>query len=117
MVDLLYTNAHHFWFAVIVDKISYAFGFVVVPAVRNALLSEIFPTSHRATAMGILGAAGTIASFFFLTLEPSLFAHFGNHYDAIPIVSAFSLLTPLLLLGLPETAGKRLDDVAPERER
>ncbi len=80
----------------------------------GALSTEVFPTSHRATAQGWLAAAGVLGATAGLVL-------FGAIRDASGsfVVGALAVAVPCALaatayLALPETRGLELEQSAPE---
>ena len=74
----------------------------------------MFGLYHRATAAGVLGGVSTLSMSAFLAMEPLFYRHFGSHYNAIPFMALINLFAPFLVFLLPESAGKKLDEVAPE---
>lgn len=82
--------------------------------VFGTLSTEVFPTSHRATAQGWLAAAGVLGATTGLAL-------FGAMSDAVGsfVVAALVVAVPCALaaggyLLLPETRGLELEESAPE---
>jgi AAHS family benzoate transporter-like MFS transporter len=80
----------------------------------GALSTEVFPTSHRATAQGWLAAAGVVGAAAGLLL-------FGAVSDAMNsfVVAALAVCVPCAVaamgfLLLPETRGQELEESAPE---
>lgn len=80
----------------------------------GALSTEVFPTSHRATAQGWLAAAGVAGAVAGLVL-------FGAISDAASsfVTAALAMCVPCAVaaigfLLLPETRGKELEESAPE---
>ena len=81
-----------------------------------ALGSELFPTSYRSTASGVRAAVATLGGALGLWLEGSLFAVTGSHSEAITLMLAAVLVSPLLVaLFLPESARLELEEISPER--
>jgi putative MFS transporter len=80
-----------------------------------ALGSELFPTAYRSTASAARSIVATVAIASGLALEGVLFAIFGTHGDAIRAMAWCALASPLLLLlFVPETAGRELEEIAPD---
>jgi MFS family permease len=80
----------------------------------GALSAELFPTSLRATAAGVLTCAGVLGGVLGLLgfgLLIDLFDGFGR---AAIVVAAPVALTALLFALLPETRGMELEESAPE---
>ncbi len=82
----------------------------------SALASEMFPTSYRSTASGaraVLAAAGATLG---LAAESVLYGVVGSHWTAITLLASVFLAAPLIVgLAFPETAGRELDEISPER--
>jgi MFS family permease len=81
----------------------------------SALGSELFATSQRSTASGLRSIVSTVAIATGLAVEGSLFVLFGGHAQAITAMAWCALASPVILLALvPETAGRVLEDIAPD---
>lgn len=79
--------------------------------------AELFPTSHRSTAAGARLGLATLGGAVGLALESALYGLTGSHWSAISILLGAALLAPLLVwLTLPETAGRSLEEIAPEHD-
>jgi len=77
---------------------------------------ELFPTSYRSTAAGMRAGLGTIGAVLGLSLESALYAVLGSHWLAISLLACFALMGPaIVLLAFPETSGRSLDEISPER--
>lgn len=77
--------------------------------------AELFPTRLRATALGVRMLVGTIGGALGLALESVVFGWTGSHGSAVMVLAGLVLLAPLVILGfLPETAGRSLEDIAPD---
>ncbi|MGB1087977.1 MAG: MFS transporter, partial [Alphaproteobacteria bacterium] len=91
------------------------FAFFAASTSVAALTGEIFPTSYRATASAMRGLIGAVGAGIGLMLQSELYEITGNHAEAIVWLLA---LVPVgmvaTLLFLPETAGRNLEDIAPE---
>jgi MFS family permease len=84
----------------------------------SAVGSELFPTSHRSTASGARQTMSTTAAAFGLWCEGALYVQTGSHAGAITTMLAVAPVAPLVVaLFLPETAGRELEEISPERER
>lgn len=78
--------------------------------------AEMFPTSHRSTAAGGRQLALTLGSVFGLALESVLFAVFQSHWTSITILLCLMFITPVIVhFAFPETSGRDLDEISPER--
>lgn len=78
--------------------------------------AELFPTSYRSTAAGARVVVATIGGSLGLALESMLYSILGSHWEAISLLAALAVLGPLLvMLTFPETSGRTLEEIAPER--
>lgn len=83
----------------------------------SALGSELFATSRRSTASGVRSIVATLAIAGGLAVEGSLYAALGGHAAAITAMAWCALASPLvLMLFLPETAGRELEEIAPDED-
>ena len=88
---------------------------VGVDVLFGALGSELFPTSYRSTASGVRAAVGTVAGSAGLWLEGWIFPLAGGHAEAITWMLGLAWIAPVVvLLLLPETARRELEEIAPE---
>lgn len=77
--------------------------------------AELFPTSYRSTASGARAVIGTVGAALGLAVESLLYRALGSHWEAITLMLAGALLGPLIVaLAFPETAGRTLEEIAPE---
>jgi sensor histidine kinase regulating citrate/malate metabolism len=61
---------------------------------------------------------GTLGAAVGLALESALYTWLGSHWTAVSALLVLTLLVPLIVaLGFPETAGRSLEEIAPERTR
>ncbi|MGE0826289.1 MAG: MFS transporter [Candidatus Binatia bacterium] len=82
----------------------------------SAYCSELFPTSYRSTAAGMRAVVGTIGGSVGLVLESVLYGVVGSHWTAISLLASVAVLGPLIVAGtFPETSGRTLEEIAPER--
>jgi putative MFS transporter len=78
--------------------------------------AELFPTSYRSTAAGVRISVWTIGGSVGLVLESLLYDMLGSHWRAISLLAAFAVLAPLIVaVTFPETSGRSLEEIAPER--
>lgn len=78
--------------------------------------AELFPTSYRSTAAGARVVIATIGGSLGLALESVLYGVLGSHWQAISLLAALAVLGPILvILTFPETSGRTLEEIAPER--
>jgi putative MFS transporter len=83
----------------------------------SALGSELFPTSYRATASAARTVISIVAGLAGLVAESALYATLGGHASAIVWLAAVAPIgIAPLLLSIPETALRELEDIAPETE-
>lgn len=83
----------------------------------SALGSELFATAYRSTASGMRSIVGTVAIAAGLAVEGTLYVALGGHGEAITAMAWFALAGPLvLLLFVPETAGRELEEIAPDED-
>jgi len=77
--------------------------------------AELFPTSYRSTAAGARAIVATLGGVVGLALESLLYRALGSHWEAITLMLCGALLAPLIVaLAFPETAGRTLEEIAPE---
>lgn len=77
--------------------------------------AELFPTSYRSTAAGARAIVATLGGALGLALESLLYRQLGSHWAAISVMLCGALVGPLLVaLAFPETAGRALEEIAPE---
>src|SRR5712691_6300453 len=77
---------------------------------------ELFPTSSRSTAAGMRLVFVTLGGSLGLLLESLLYGVFASHWVTICALATLAFPGALLVATcFPETAGRTLDDIAPER--
>ena len=92
------------------------FTLLGVNVVLAAYGSELFPTSYRSTAAGVRIIIATVGGSLGLMLESVLYGVYQSHWPAISTLVLIMLFTPVLVaLVFPETSGRTLEDIAPER--
>lgn len=83
----------------------------------SALGSELFPTAYRSTASGVRSIVSTVSISAGLATEGFLYTSLGGHGPAITAMAWCALASPVLLLALvPETAGRELEEIAPDED-
>jgi MFS family permease len=77
--------------------------------------AELFPTSQRSTASGARSAAANVGAVTGLALVSVLFGVLGSNWTAIIALACLCGVAPLLIRAtFPETAGRTLEEIAPE---
>jgi MFS transporter, putative metabolite:H+ symporter len=77
--------------------------------------TELFPTRYRSTATGFRAIAATAAGIFGLTAVSLLYPIFDSNWTSIAVLCVISLIAPVMVwLFLPETAGRRLQEISPD---
>ena len=95
-----------------IGRIFMALGANVTLSVRGGIVS----TSSRATAAGLRLVCVTLGGSVGLLLESLLYRVVASHWVAISALTVLALLGALLVARcFPETAGRTLEDIAPER--
>ena len=114
-------------FSVVASWVGIIFAATGLGVLIKALGSELFPTSYRSTAAGMRLAMATLgggAGYYAESMiYPYALASLGGTEGAAQLAHAVAitwmlplLLVPLLLLAtIPETAGRELEEIAPER--
>jgi hypothetical protein len=81
----------------------------------SAYGAELFPTSFRSTAVGMRIVFVTLGGSLGLILESLLYDVLESHWVTICVLATLALLSALIIaMSFPETAGRRLEDIAPE---
>ena len=84
--------------------------------VLGAFGNELFPTSYRSTAAGARMVLGTVGGVAGLWVESVLYGVFGSHWTAISVMVVLALLAPVVVaIFFPETSGRALEEISPER--
>jgi MFS family permease len=91
------------------------FGLSGTDVTLAAYGTEMFPTKVRSTASGVRVFCNTAGAVAGLALVSALFAFTGSNWTAVALLCAIGALAPLCVLALfPETAGRPLEEIAPE---
>jgi putative MFS transporter len=107
-------DTHGFWIAPL--WILQVFALQGVTVLVRALGSELFPTSYRSTASSLRMLVSTLGGSAGLALESYLYGVLGSHAAAISaLLPALGIALVLVWFTLPETAGRELEEVSPER--
>jgi putative MFS transporter len=81
----------------------------------STIRAELFPTSYRSTAAGATAVLATLGGALSLVLHGQLVGILGSPWLAVSLLVLLVLLAPLLVQILPETSGRTLEEIAPER--
>jgi MFS family permease len=84
--------------------------------VIRALASELFPTSHRGTSTGLLFLLETVGAATGFGLLGTQQQQAGDLAFWIPLLSNGALLSGLIMLALPETGRRELEEISAEPE-
>jgi len=92
--------------------IFFALGVGVTESTYGA---EMFPTGQRTTASSarfIFSNAGAICGLLLVSL---MYPVFGSNWEGVILLSGLCVLVPfIIMLWFPETAGRELEDIAPD---
>ena len=81
---------------------------------QTALATELFPTGLRSSASGVREAVATIGAAIGLYALGALYDMTQSHSESITWLLILTPIAPIALLFIPETAGRNLEDIAPE---
>ena len=81
----------------------------------RALSTELFPTSHRGTAAGWIAFVQALGWSVGLWLAGALTGVMGSLFNATSVLALSSLAAGLLLLLLPETRQRELEEISGEQ--
>jgi len=112
-VALFYNGTGAVAVAVGLALVFMSFGSLLV--LHSALATELFPTAYRSTAAGVREAVGTAGASLGLGLLTLLYAATGSHSASITWLLLLTPISPLILLFIPETAGRELEEIAPDK--
>jgi putative MFS transporter len=82
---------------------------------HTALATELFPTAFRSTAAGVREAVGTVGASIGLGILTLLYGVTGSHSVSITWLLLLTPISPFILLFMPETAGRELEEIAPDQ--
>jgi putative MFS transporter len=90
-----------------------AIGGIMV--LHTALATELFPTRFRSTAAGLREAVATLGASSGLWILGLLYGATGSHGASMTWMLLVTPISPIVLLFLPETASRELEEIAPDR--
>jgi MFS family permease len=91
------------------------FGLMGTQVTLGVYGAELFPTGVRSTASGVREFCKTGGAVIGLGLVSALYALVGSNWAAISVLCLVGTLSPLVVLAtFPETAGRKLEEIAPE---
>jgi putative MFS transporter len=90
-----------------------AIGGIMV--LHTALATELFPTRFRSTAAGLREAVATLGASSGLWILSLLYGATGSHGASMTWMLLATPISPIVLLFLPETARRELEEIAPDR--
>jgi MFS family permease len=85
-----------------------------IMVLHTALATELFPTGLRSTAAGVREAVSTVGASMGLVILSLLYGVTGGHPLSITWLLLLTPISPLILLFMPETAGRELEEIAPQ---
>jgi AAHS family benzoate transporter-like MFS transporter len=108
-------NASGWWLAILWPTLQlFALGTAINMGTYG---TEMFPTSYRSTSAGAQAAFSNTGTVLALATQSGIYALVGSHWTAISLLAGLILLTPAIVwFAFPETSGRNLEDIAPERE-
>jgi MFS transporter, MHS family, alpha-ketoglutarate permease len=86
-----------------------------IMVLHTALATELFPTAFRSTAAGMREAVGTVGASSGLWILSLLYGATGSHSESITWILLLTPISPIILLFVPETARRELEEIAPDR--
>lgn len=114
-VALFYNGKSTVALAIGLALLFFTMGGVMV--LHMAIATELFPTGFRSTAAGLREAVATIGASAGMWILSLLYGATGSHAASITWMLLVTPIAPLVLLFLPETAGRELEEIAPDRAR
>jgi putative MFS transporter len=81
---------------------------------HSALATELFPTAFRSTGAGIREAVGAAGASLGLGILSLLYAATGSHPASITWLLLLTPISPLVILFIPETARRELEEITPD---
>lgn len=94
--------------------IAIVFATMAANVIVRAFATELFPTSQRATAGGMLSLAETLGAGTGLLTLGLLTQRQGDLVAMLPVVASATMISAFLLLFFPETKQAELEDISTE---
>jgi len=88
-----------------------------IMVLHTALATELFPTGFRSTAAGLREAVATLGASSGLGILSLLYDATGSHAASMIWMLLVTPISPVVLLFLPETARRELEEIAPDPVR
>jgi putative MFS transporter len=114
-VALFYGGAGSIALTIGLALLFFAIGAIMV--LHTALATELFPTAFRSTAAGVREAVATVGAAAGLWALSLLYGATGRHAESIMWLLLVTPISPVILLFVPETARRELEEIAPHRAR
>lgn len=102
------------WFLPVIWVIM-LFGMMGINVSVDTLSTELYPTSYRSTAAGARSLVAAAGSALSQVIHGLIFGLIGSQWVAVSLMSVLIFITPFIVTRLPETSGRTLDEIAPER--
>jgi putative MFS transporter len=97
--------------------IGMTFSGMAASVLLRTFATELFPTSYRSTAAGAAAVVTTVGASLGLAAQSVLYGVLGSHWEAISVLVLTALAAPFVVgLAFPETSGRDLDEISPERD-
>jgi putative MFS transporter len=85
-----------------------------IMVLHATLATELFPTALRSTAAGVGEAVATVGASAGLWILGLLYGATGSHAESITWILLVTPIAPIILLFVPETARRELEEIAPD---
>ena len=85
-----------------------------IMVLHTTLATELFPTAFRSTAAGVREAVATVGASAGLWILGLLYGATGSHAASITWILLVTPIAPIVLLFVPETARRELEEIAPD---
>jgi len=88
-----------------------------IMVLHTALATELFPTALRSTAAGVREAVATVGASLGLWILTLLYSATGSHAVSITWILLLTPMAPIILLFVPETARRELEEITRDDEQ